>query len=282
MSIASSFFRISLLTVTACGLLTVSCGHPSTGTSGSGGSNGSGGNCTPGEELCSCMSGDACNPGLACADHIHKCVVVNTNGSGGTTSTGGGTGSGGSPGSGGVTSTGGTTGTGGGAATGGSTGAGGSPATGGSTGTGGGPSGPNLIMNGDFSQNTTGWNIQNGSAQVNNGQLCVQVSGSQAIIGWGDASASINVTSGKTYSLSYQASASSPVNLAIHLGSTQPNYDLDAAEISGDKPTTNLQTFSHGDLSAMRTDAQAGLAFLVTAMNGSSMFCLDNVSLTQN
>ncbi|HVT06164.1 MAG TPA: carbohydrate binding domain-containing protein [Polyangia bacterium] len=274
--------RISLLAAAACGLVTVSCGHPSSG--GSGGSTGTGGasNCTPGEELCSCMSGNACNPGLACADDINKCVTVNGSGSGGTTTaTGGSPGSGGSTGSGGVVGSGGTNATGGSSASGGATGTGGSSATGGSMGTGGGPAGPNLIMNGDFSQNTTGWNIQNGSSQVTNGQLCVQVNGSQAIIGWGDATASINVTSGKTYSLSYQASATNPVNLAIHLGSTQPNYDLDAAEISGDKPTSSLQTFMHDDVSAMRTDSQAGLAFLVTAMNGSSTFCLDNVSLTQ-
>lgn len=294
MSIPSSFFRISLFTLTACGLLAMSCGHPSTSSSGSGGSNGSGGasNCTPGEELCSCMSGNACNPGLACADDIHKCVVVNTtSGAGGTTASGGATGaggttaSGGSTGSGGVPSSGGSTGNGGSPATGGSTGSGG--ATGGTTGTGGGSSGPNLVTNGDLSMGDTGWNIGQGSPSssgVVNGQYCATIGGGTVLIGWGNASMAAHLMSGASYKVSYQASSSngSGTSLEIHIGQAVSPYNSDiSSPIAGDSLQSSAMTFSH-TFTSTATDSTAGIAFLFTANGGNTTVCVDNLTVTAN
>lgn len=287
MSISSRFLRISLLAAAACGLVTISCGHPSSG--GSGGTTGTGGtsNCTPGEELCSCMSGNACNPGLACADDINKCVTVNTSGTGGTTATGGSPGSGGSTGSGGVVGTGGTVGSGGSSATGGSTGSGGSSATGGSMGTGGGSAGPNLVTNGDLSQGDSGWNIGQGSPSssgVMNGQYCATFGGGTVLIGWGNGSMAANLMSGKSYKLSYQASSSngSGTSLEIHIGQAVAPYNSDISNpITGDSLQSSPMTFTHTFMSTA-TDSTAGIAFLFTANGGNTTVCVDNLTVTAN
>lgn len=289
MSISSNFWRISLLLALVAGLGSASCGHPNGGSSGTGGSTGTGGasNCTPGEELCTCLSGNTCNPGLACADDLNQCVkVADTSGSGGSNSTGGTTGAGGSsPGSGGVTNTGGSSVTGGTTgSSGGSTGAGGS-ASGGGNGTGG-NSGPNLVMNGDLSQGDTGWNIGQGSPSsmgVVNGQYCATFNNGTVLIGWGNASLAANLMSGASYKLSYQVSSSNGggTTLEIHVGQAVSPYNSDLSNpITGDNLQNSLQTYTH-TFSSTATDSTAGIAFLFTTSSNTTV-CVDNLTLTAN
>jgi len=294
MILSSTSRRICLLTAVLGMVAIASCGHPSTGSGGTGGSTGSGGNCTPGEELCACMAGNACNPGLACADHINQCVTIgSSSGTGGSSATGGTTGSGGTGGS---PSTGGVTGTGGATATGGGTGGGGKPGSGGTTGSGGsmstcgsmgaaGSSGTNLVMNGDLSQGDTGWNVGQGSPSssgVMNGQYCATFNSGTVLLGWGNGSTAANLMSGASYRLSYQVSSSNggSTSLEIHIGQAVSPYNADTGPITGcslqSSPTTYTQVFT-----SMATDSTAGIAFLFTT-NSNTTVCVDNVTLTQN
>ncbi len=271
-------------------LAIVSCGHPGTGTNGNG-STGTGGasNCTPGTELCSCLSGNSCNPGLACADDLNECVKVGTSspGSGGTTASGGSTGAGGSVGAGGVTSTGGTTASG----NGGSTASGGSPGSGGSTGIGG-FSGPNLVTNGDLSNGDTGWNVGQGnpsSKGVMDGQYCATVNGGSGtvLIGWGSSSVSANLMPGVSYTLAYQASTTSALSsFDVHVGSAVDvgggNYPVDE-DYANDSPGTNmLATHTHTFMLTGGGDAHAGVAFIFAAGSSTATVCIDNLTIAQD
>jgi hypothetical protein len=209
-------------------------------------------------------------------------------GSGGSTGTGGGATGGaagsGSTGSGGAVSSGGTTGSGG-AAGNGATGSGGS-ATGGATGSGGSGSGTNLVTNGDFSQGMTGWNVSENtpmSMGVNNGQFCISLNSgtNEVIVGWGDGTAAANISASSTYTLSYQASASAGLSeFDAHVGQAVSPYTLDK-DVGNETLTSSMQTFTHMFMPA-QNDSQAGVAFLIKASGGTSMVCIDNVSLTQN
>jgi hypothetical protein len=281
MTISSTLCRISLFTVAVAGLALASCGHPDTGvSSGTGGSTGSGGDtsCTPGTELCSCLSGNACNPGLACADDLNKCVVVAGEG-GGT-----GTGTGGASATGGTTGAGGVTGGAGAAATGGSGGSGGS-ATGGMTGSGG-SAGPNLVTNGDLSQGMLGWNVQENpiSSSINNGQYCAMIDSSHSVLfGWGDGTTNMSLTANASYEISYAVSASDPTNtsLEIHIGQSVGSNNPDIPmPITGDQFHAALTAYSH-TFTSTSSDAQAGVAFLFSTRGSSETICIDNLSVTQ-
>ena len=274
--------------MTLAGLGVASCGHPNSGSTGTGGTGGTS-NCTPGEELCTCLSGNTCNPGLACADDLNKCVkVADTSGSGGsnnpggTTASGGGTGSGGVNNTGGTSATGGSTGTGG-SATGGSTGSGGS-ATGGSNGTGG-TSGPNLVMNGDLSQGANGWNVGQGnpsSSGVMNGAYCATFSNMTVLLGWGNGSTAATIAKDASYTISYQASSTdSNTSLEIHVGQAVSPYNPDTGNITADKPTSSLTTFSK-TFTATADDSTAGIAFVFQSGGNNVTVCVDNLTLTKN
>jgi hypothetical protein len=276
MSIPSTFRRNFRFYAVAATLAFAACGHPSTGSSGSGGSGGSS-NCTPGTELCACLSDNTCNPGLACADDLNKCVTVGSSstGSGGSTASGGATGSGGS-----VTGSGGTIGSGG------ATGSGGSNASGGSTGSGGsGPSGPNLVTNGDLSQGDKGWNAQQSpiSSGVNNGQYCATIDSSHSVlIGWGGGTITANLMAATNYVISYQASASDPGNttLEVHIGQANPPNNPDIDPITGDQLKSSPTTLAH-PFSPKQSDDQAGVAFFFSTKGGNETVCLDNLVITQ-
>jgi hypothetical protein len=281
---SSTSWRILLFCVAVAGLAIASCGHPSNG-----GSSGTGGSadCTPGEHLCACMPGNTCNSGLQCADDVNKCVMIGT--SSGTGGSGNSPGTGGSnPGTGGVMNTGGSSATGGtSGGTGGSSstgGSGGSSSTGGSNGTGG-MSGTNLVTNGDLSNGDTGWGVGSGSPTtkgVMNGQYCVTFSNMTILVGWGNSSVAANLSSGASYTLSYQASSTdSNTTVEIHVGQAVSPYNSDASNITGDKPGSSLTTFSHTFMSTAN-DSTAGLAFLFASSGSNVTACIDNVVLTKN
>jgi len=250
------------------------------------------------------MSGNTCNAGLQCADDVQKCVTVGASGTGGDASGTGGTssGTGGAVSTGGTSATGGaggqggahaTGGAGGASATGGSTGTGGSGQTGGSMGncfpaTGSG-TGTNMVMNGDLSDGTTGWNIGQGSptsSGVMNGAYCATFSNMTVLLGWGNSSVHANLTSGTSYTLSYQASASngSATTLEIHVGQAVSPYnnDLpDPGKIACDTLSASLTTYSH-TFTASASDSNAGIAFLFGSSASGVTGCVTNVTLTQN
>jgi hypothetical protein len=310
-----NYWKISFGCLAGLVLAVASCGHPGGGGGGTGGSTGSGGsgNCTPGTLGCAC-NGTSCNAGLSCATDLGQGQCVSTgSGSGGTTgssggatgSSGGATGSGGgvssggntgtggsatggaagdgSTGSGGAVSTGGTPGTGG-AAGGGAAGAGGS-ATGGNTGSGGTGPANNLIVNGDFSQGTTNWHFENGTASVNNGQYCATSISSGALFGWQNMTTPLMLSGSHSYTLSYQASGSN--NAAIHVKVahadspyTPDDYDpMNNNQTVNDMLSTSLQTFTHMFTPGMGDDSDTGVAFFVEA--GQNV-CIANVILVQD
>jgi hypothetical protein len=215
---------------------------------------------------------------------------VTTAGTGGTPGTGGTAATGGTVGTGGAPATGGSPGTGGdGPGTGGSSATGGGSGTGGNPGSGGGPSGPNLIVNGDFSENDTNWGVPNGSPTskgVQNGQYCITLNNGtgQVILGWGGTAVSANLSANVNYTLSFQASASSALSgFDTHVGSAVSvggSYPLDK-DLGNDTIGTGLQTFTHM-FSLTSADSQAGVAFLISVGTGTSTVCVDNVSLTAN
>jgi hypothetical protein len=286
-----NYWKVLLVCLASAGLAVASCSHPGgTGATGTGGSNGTGGSgsCTSPSLGCPC-NGTTCDQGLSCADLGNgNTQCVTTAGTGGTPGTGGSTATGGVPGTGGTgVGTGGTPATGGSTGTGGNgPGTGGSSATGGSTGTGGGSSGSNLVINGDFSQGMTNWNISENTPTnpgVNNGQLCITLTSGtgEVIVGWGDSTTSASLSAGVNYTLSYQASASAGLSeFDVHIGQAVGSFNLDK-DLGNDNVGTSLGTVTHM-FSLSSADSQAGVAFLIKASGGSSTVCIDNVSLTAN
>jgi hypothetical protein len=287
-----NYRNVLLVGLASAGLAVASCSHPSgTGTTGSGGSNGTGGSgdCPVGSVGCPCI-GTTCDQGLSCADlggGNMQCVT--TAGTGGTPGAGGSVATGGTPGTGGTggtQATGGSPGTGGnGTGTGGSPATGGSPGTGGNPGTGGGSSGTNLVVNGDFSQGTTNWHFENGTAAVNNGQYCASSTSSGALFGWQNMTTPLMLSGTQSYTLSYQASGSNNAALHIKVAHADSPYTPDDYDPMSNNQTTNdqlmgsLQTFTHTFTPAMGDDTDTGIAFFVES--GQSI-CIANVSLTQN
>jgi len=287
-----NYWKFLLVCLASAGLAVASCSHPTgTGTTGTGGSNGSGGSgdCPVGSVGCPCI-GTTCDQGLACADlGGGQTQCVTTAGTGGTPGTGGSVATGGTQGTGGAIGTGGSPGTGGTPGTGGNgPGTGGTSATGGSPGTGGGPSGPNLVVNGDFSQNDTNWGVPNGSPTskgVQSGQYCITLNNNsgQVLLGWGGTDVSANLAANVNYTFSFQASATTALSgFDTHVGSAVSvggSYPLDK-DLGNDNIQNGLMTFTH-TFTIATADPQAGVAFLFSA-SGTSTVCIDNVSLVAN
>jgi hypothetical protein len=175
-------------------------------------------------------------------------------------------------------STGGATGSGG-SASGGATGSGGS-ASGGATGSGGSSSGPNLIANGDFSQNDTDWHFENGTATVADGQYCDTSLGSNALFGWQNMATPLVLSSGQRYTLSYKATGSGGAVLHVKVAHAISPFTPDDYETSpDDQLMSSLQTFTHSFTPGMGTDDNTGVAFFVM---GGQNICISSVSLVAN
>jgi hypothetical protein len=197
-----------------------------------------------------------------------------SSGSGGS-ATGGNGGTGGS-GTGGAVSTGGNTGSGGAAA-------GTSGSTGGNSGTGGGSGGTNLLANGDFSQSDTNWHFENGTATVADGQYCeTNITGSNALFGWQNTATPLALSSGKSYTLSYNASGSGGAVLHVKVAHAVSPYTPDDYETNPDDSlggNFQLQTFTHTFMPGNGADDNTGVTFFV--MSGQNI-CLSSVSLVAN
>lgn len=204
---------------------------------------------------------------------------------GGSSDTGGSMDTGGSSETGGSMDTGGSTSSGGSTDTGGAMSMGGSTYTGGSTSSGG-ASGTNLLTNGDFSNGDADWSsdVASLSHSTSTGAYCVTVPSGQVVtLGWPNSPAApLNLATGSSYLISYQASSSGPLSVTVSgkVGLSVSPYTADfqgASNTPGSSFQTYTATFSVGS-----ADTMAGLALTVTASvsNGqTSNVCFDNVSL---
>jgi len=191
------------------------------------------------------------------------------NGAGGSTGAGGGNGSGGS----------------GNGAGGSGNGSGGATGSGGMTGSGGQPGGTNLVVNGDFSNGSTGWGLPAMMGQVtqnvNGGQFCVTVALGSATIGYPSGAASpFPITGGVPYTFSYQASSTGNLMIESKVGDINPPaYDATGSDFMNEQVGASLQTITH-TFTRGPTDSTMGVAFNLSG--GPGTFCLDNVSVTAN
>ncbi|QQN80347.1 glycoside hydrolase family 9 protein [Streptomyces sp. XC 2026] len=138
--------------------------------------------------------------------------------------------------------------------------------------------GPELIVNGDFSNGTAPWWWTPGSpAAVVDGQLCADVPGGtlnawDAIIGQDD----LPLTEGETYALTYTATASVPVAIRslVQLAEEPWTTELAAVDPIGSDPEPVTHVFT-----AKSDNTAAQLAFQLGGHQQPYTFCLDDVSL---
>jgi hypothetical protein len=233
------------------------------GTGGTGGSGGSGGAGASGG------SGGAGASGGSGGTEM----TAGAGGSGGVGGSdiagGGGSGGGGS---------GGSAGDGGGA--GGSSGAtGGDGGTGGSAGAGGSGGGPNLIINGDFSNDVANWNTNGASANssVTDGVWCGQflTTDARIILGWPQFSSGAIALSGE-YTFSFKMSLSGNATILAKVGMAVTPYTTDF-QIAVN-PGQSLTSFSY---TFPVEDSQAGIAFDIIGHSPPTIVCIDDVALTR-
>jgi hypothetical protein len=151
----------------------------------------------------------------------------------------------------------------------------------------------NLIVNGDFSEGYTDWNltIQGGptgsSADVSTGALCLTLMPAVSVtLGWpSDPASSAVLSAGVNYRLSYQVSASLPLSLETKVGLAVSPYDPVDFDVTNEMPGTELQEFTHV-FSPAQSDPMAGLAFNFVAQASynaqgpvGTTVCFDNISL---
>jgi hypothetical protein len=183
---------------------------------------------------------------------------------GGTPSDGGG-GSGG----------GGAGGSGGGEAGGSGSGGAGGSASGGSAG-GGVPAG-SLITNGDFADGMTNWHVDGGTGRINNGRLCLTNPTNSTLVGWMSSGSNVMLEAGKTYRLSYTASATSNnvrihVKVALSVDPFTPDYEVD------DMLNNNTKMLTHTFMPMNGNDNNMGIA--ITVPNGTNgTVCIDDVAI---
>jgi hypothetical protein len=144
-----------------------------------------------------------------------------------------------------------------------------------------------LVVNGDFSNGDTEWSVTNQgtgneSYAVTAGQLCISMGiGGSITLGYPtDVSAAIPLAAGVLYTLSYQVSATAPVNLEVKLGQAVPPYTADA-DYPNEPTTAQLSTITH-QFALPLADDQAGLAFNAAAIRSPATICFAQVSLTKD
>jgi hypothetical protein len=154
------------------------------------------------------------------------------------------------------------------------------------------PAGTNLVTNGSFSQGTMFWGIVsgNGTANANNGQLCVMVAANQnAILGWPEPSGTAGppLVPGAMYTLQYSAQATPSTGVDVKVGHTTSPYTADfETPMGGDAVPGSSMTFTHTfNAPTSPAESSAGLAFTVPATGtapAALQVCFQNVSLVQN
>jgi hypothetical protein len=148
----------------------------------------------------------------------------------------------------------------------------------------------NLITNGNFSNGTTDWTLQNGAgtAAVASGQLCITGITSSVLLTWPTTGVpGAALTAGASYTFSYMAMATVPLTVDAKVGETNSPYNPDYDTPTGsDAVTTTLSPFTHTFTEPAAGDTSAGIAFTIpqggTVPGGETQVCFANVSLVQN
>jgi hypothetical protein len=159
--------------------------------------------------------------------------------------------------------------------------------TGGTGGTGGASTGPNLIVNGDFSSDITDWKITQDAGSVTNGgvtngQLCVTLGAYTTVtIGWpSDISTVFSLQTGVTYQLSYQARTTGGLpQFEVQVGQGVPPYTQIDFMSTADVPGSQILTFTHGFVLST-PEPQGGMAFnIISGPTSATTVCVAHISL---
>ena len=154
-------------------------------------------------------------------------------------------------------------------------------------GTGGTGPGPNLILNGDFSQDITYWGItldagSLGNSGVTNGELCVTLGAYTTVtIGWPkDLSKVFSLRTGVTYQLSYQAQTTMGLaQFEAQVGQGVPPYAQIDFMTTADVPGSQLLSFAH-TFSITTPEPQGGFAFnIISGPASPTTVCMAHISL---
>ena len=136
---------------------------------------------------------------------------------------------------------------------------------------------PDQVVNGDFSNGTTGWFSFPDPGTVTDGVFCTNVPGGlanpwDAIVGQND----INLEEGVTYQLSFDASSTPAANVRAVVGLSVEPFDAYLAEspVVGE----SMETFSFTFTQPVSTP-NGQVAFQLGGASAQRTVCLDNVSL---
>ncbi|MBN1605817.1 MAG: carbohydrate binding domain-containing protein [Polyangiaceae bacterium] len=156
----------------------------------------------------------------------------------------------------------------------------GAPGSGGmdDPGTGGSSTAGNLVTNGDFSQGSTGWQLEgSGTLAITDGAACVALeSADEVFLGWPpDASSAAKLDGGTRYSLSYRAKSSdSKIGVTTKVGHAADPWTTLMEET--DTVGSSWGPFSHSFTPESSDDA-AGVVFRMSGASGE--VCFDDVVL---
>jgi hypothetical protein len=165
----------------------------------------------------------------------------------------------------------------GGAETGGDSGSGGEGTGGDETGTGGEETGTggstsggeNLILNGDFSDGTTGWEGGDGPPEIEDGVACRN----GGTFGWNGDGEGMDVVAGE-YTFSFKMSGDGTSNVEAKLaGAFDPYEPVLVAE--NVEPTSELMEYSY-DVAVSEDATRIGLAFITSG----GYTCIDDVTFS--
>jgi hypothetical protein len=146
--------------------------------------------------------------------------------------------------------------------------------------------GSNLIVNGDFSDGSTNWQITQADLDVTYGMLgsayCVSLPAySIAYLGWGSSLVSVPLGAGYGYTFSYTVSSTASLyTFQSKIGHTVTPYTV-AFSTSLDAPGPTATSFSHS-FTPTYGDTGAGIAFYMYASSTGATVCFDDVSLVQH
>lgn len=146
----------------------------------------------------------------------------------------------------------------------------------GSGGTGGG-AGDSLIVNGDFSDGETGWEVSgDGSVDVSSGEYCVTLNNAGTVYtDWPSGVDSTTVRGGESYVFSYRLYYSgSAATVSVKIGQPVDPYNAyaEGAAAVTMSPQTFMQSFT------MDSDDQVGIRFTIDGDAGTRV-CIDDVRL---
>ncbi|MET7900721.1 glycoside hydrolase family 9 protein [Streptomyces sp. NPDC005355] len=132
------------------------------------------------------------------------------------------------------------------------------------------------IFNGDFGEGTDGWFAANARVSSVDGKLCADVPGDthhpyDVVIGQND----IPLQKGRTYTLSFSASASQPVRVKAQVQLSDPPF---TAPLSQDVTLGAEQRHTFTFTSDIDTD-RGQVAFQIGGNPAAWVFCVDDVSL---